>query len=390
VISEEQRFTEALVVNELERRYYLYLVGGEYEKLFYSFSPNDPNSKENKDNLNITLIRLEVEVTQAERQAQNQAKNETPEYKRMLDYMLKHRVNHKLESDNFLGSCHEFTDLKPFWQEIGGRVGFAVDDFERIQNIPWLVERITAFCARSDFKDTFKIYSNVSIKETLEVLGYPLFIWMLPKWMGEEIYRRLHPSLKPVLARLTSFGRKTSGAIATLAFNEHYNKKDKWILYSLAAINVLPLVLLISLFNQELCTLIDQQKKGLNSNESNSVKLSTLNNFKFSGDDLREVLAMEQIIKPFILEKLAFRHFDPEPYLLGFTENKDHISSLYFQARAFAFYKQLFKTGRIHPRETAIFLKRHKINKSLLSALNKIDLSSLSSQVALHDRFLQS
>jgi hypothetical protein len=99
---------------------------------------------------------------------------------------------------------------------------------------------------------------------------------------------------------------------------------------------------------------------------------------------------MEQIIKPFILEKLAFRHFDPEPYLLGFTENKDHISSLYFQARAFAFYKQLFKTGRIHPRETAIFLKRHKINKSLLSALNKIDLSSLSSQVALHDRFLQS
>jgi hypothetical protein len=390
VISEEQRFTEALVVNELERRYYLYLVGGEYEKLFYSFSPNDPNSKENKDNLNITRIRLEVEVTQAERQAQNQAKNETPEYKRMLDYMLKHRVNHKLESDNFLGSCHEFTDLKPFWQEIGGRVGFAVDDFERIQNIPWLVERITAFCARSDFKDTFKIYSNVSIKETLEVLGYPLFIWMLPKWMGEEIYRRLHPSLKPVLARLTSFGRKTSGAIATLAFNEHYNKKDKWILYSLAAINVLPLVLLISLFNQELCTLIDQQKKGLNSNESNSVKLSTLNNFKFSGDDLREVLAMEQIIKPFILEKLAFRHFDPEPYLLGFTENKDHISSLYFQARAFAFYKQLFKTGRIHPRETAIFLKRHKINKSLLSALNKIDLSSLSSQVALHDRFLQS
>jgi hypothetical protein len=255
VISEEQRFTEALVVNELERRYYLYLVGGEYEKLFYSFSPNDPNSKENKDNLNITRIRLEVEVTQAERQAQNQAKNETPEYKRMLDYMLKHRVNHKLESDNFLGSCHEFTDLKPFWQEIGGRVGFAVDDFERIQNIPWLVERITAFCARSDFKDTFKIYSNVSIKETLEVLGYPLFIWMLPKWMGEEIYRRLHPSLKPVLARLTSFGRKTSGAIATLAFNEHYNKKDKWILYSLAAINVLPLVLLISLFNQELCTL---------------------------------------------------------------------------------------------------------------------------------------
>lgn len=390
MISEEQRFTEALVVNELERRYYLYLVGGEYEKLFYSFSPNDPNSKENKDNLNITRIRLEVEVTQAERQAQNQAKNETPEYKRMLDYMLKHRVNHKLESDNFLGSCHEFTDLKPFWQEIGGRVGFAVDDFERIQNIPWLVERITAFCARSDFKDTFKIYSNVSIKETLEVLGYPLFIWMLPKWMGEEIYRRLHPSLKPVLARLTSFGRKTSGAIATLAFNEHYNKKDKWILYSLAAINVLPLVLLISLFNQELCTLIDQQKKGLNSNESNSVKLSTLNNFKFSGDDLREVLAMEQIIKPFILEKLAFRHFDPEPYLLGFTENKDHISSLYFQARAFAFYKQLFKTGRIHPRETAIFLKRHKINKSLLSALNKIDLSSLSSQVALHDRFLQS
>jgi hypothetical protein len=377
-------------VNELERRYYLYLVGGEYEKLFYSFSPNDPNSKENKDNLNITRIRLEVEVTQAERKAQNQAKNETPEYKRMLDYMLKHRVNHKLESDNFLGSCHEFTDLKPFWQEIGGRVGFAVDDFERIQNIPWLVERITAFCARSDFKDTFKIYSNVSIKETLEVLGYPLFIWMLPKWMGEEIYRRLHPSLKPVLARLTSFGRKTSGAIATLAFNEHYNKKDKWILYSLAAINVLPLVLLISLFNQELCTLIDQQKKGLNSNESNSVKLSTLNNFKFSGDDLREVLAMEQIIKPFILEKLAFRHFDPEPYLLGFTENKDHISSLYFQARAFAFYKQLFKTGRIHPRETAIFLKRHKINKSLLSALNKIDLSSLSSQVALHDRFLQS
>lgn len=390
MISEEQRFTEALVVNELERRYYLYLVGGEYEKLFYSFSPNDPNSKENKDNLNITRIRLEVEVTQAERKAQNQAKNETPEYKRMLDYMLKHRVNHKLESDNFLGSCHEFTDLKPFWQEIGGRVGFAVDDFERIQNIPWLVERITAFCARSDFKDTFKIYSNVSIKETLEVLGYPLFIWMLPKWMGEEIYRRLHPSLKPVLARLTSFGRKTSGAIATLAFNEHYNKKDKWILYSLAAINVLPLVLLISLFNQELCTLIDQQKKGLNSNESNSVKLSTLNNFKFSGDDLREVLAMEQIIKPFILEKLAFRHFDPEPYLLGFTENKDHISSLYFQARAFAFYKQLFKTGRIHPRETAIFLKRHKINKSLLSALNKIDLSSLSSQVALHDRFLQS
>lgn len=381
---------EALIINELERRYYLFLVGGDYEKLFYSFEPQDDNQEPEHNRLNISRIRLEIEVTQAERQAQRACKNGHPEYKKMLDFMLKHRINSKLESDEFLYSCREFSDLQPFWKELGGRSDFTADDFKRVEETPWLAKQILAFCQQQDFKNVFKIVPSMNLQDKLEALGYPLFIWMLPRWAGEVLYARLHPSLKPVLARLTSFGRKTSAAIATLALSEHYDKKEKWVLYSLAAINVIPLVMLISLVNEEIQTLMTQQSNALGKDPVNQKKLEVVNQFEFSGDDLRDILSMEQIIKPYILEHLDFKHFDPQPYLLGYSESDTHISSLFFQARAFAFYKQLFKTGRIHPRETAIFLKRHKINNAMLQELNKMDLSSLSNHVALHHRFLNS
>ncbi len=72
---------------------------------------------------------------------------------------------------------------------------------------------------------------------------------------------------------------------------------------------------------------------------------------------------------------------------MGYSQN-EHVANIFFQARAYAMYRNLFKTGRIHPHETAIFLKRNKINKQLLHKLNEMDLSKLQTHIALHHKLL--
>lgn len=381
-------YNEALIISELERRYYLYLIGGEYEKMFYTFDGDDTPGSNTQHQQNMSRIRLEVEVTEAERKRQSSHSWSDPEYKTMLDYMLKHRINAKLERDDFIDSCHEVSDLKPIWQAFGEKSVFDESIFELVEQHDWLVEQIWHFISRKQFVHQLNLKPEEDLRTNLKIMGYPLFIWLLPRWCGEIIYQRMHKSLRPMVNRMRQFSRFVSGAIAMLALDENISKKDKWMIYLLGIIGVLPNILIINIIDQETQNLLLQQRMSLKNQENSAAKLQVLEQYKFAGDATRDILTMDEIIKPHILENLELKHFDPLPYVLGYSIEEEKISRLFFQARAYALYRQLYKTGRIHSRETAIFLKKYSISKSLLKQLNESDLLALTTHINLHKRML--
>ncbi len=386
----QERYDEALIVSELERRYFLYVVGGEYEKMFYTFDEsNDENSKGQLFQ-RMTRIKLEVEVTEAERKRQSQRAFGDPDYKSMLDYMLKHRINTKIESDSFLHSCREVTTLKPIWQEFGNQTLFDDKVFSLLEEYPWLSEKIDSALRDPQLISLLNLDPKQALANKLKTIGYPLFIWMLPRFCGDLIFERLHPSLRNIFIRMRKFSRFVSGAIGTLAMTESIDRKNKWMIYMLGVINVLPAIMLINLINTEMLKLIAQQRKSLDNLPNPDAKLQVLNNYDFSGDNMRELLSLEEFIKPHLLESLELKHFDPCPYLLGYAGDDANISTMFFQARAYALYRQLYKTGRIHTHETAVLLKKHNINKATLHKLNAADLMSVESHIVLHKKLLSS
>jgi len=70
----DTNFDTALIINELDRRHYLYLIGGEYEKLFYTFSEDSEGKTQ------MERIRLDIEVSEAERQSVTLKKGAEAEY----------------------------------------------------------------------------------------------------------------------------------------------------------------------------------------------------------------------------------------------------------------------------------------------------------------------
>jgi len=74
--------------------------------------------------------------------------------------------------------------------------------------------------------------------------------------------------------------------------------------------------------------------------------------------------------------------------IIGHEYTQTTFSDVIFRARAYAFYPQLFKTGRIQPHETAIFLRKHQIDKNTLHQLNKFDLTSIISHIKLHHELI--
>ncbi len=383
------QYNESLILSELERRFYLYLIGGEYEKLFYSFDGEDQDDT-SSEHMMMSRIRLEVEVTSRERQKQIQGGVADPDYKAMLDYMLKGRIANKLENqENLLATCSELSDLQPILESFGSKS--AIDDelISIVENIPWLNAQVLRFAANPQYQKLVNLPNSTELNSILQCIGYPLFLWLLPRFCSEVLQNNMHPSMMPVVQRMRQFGRFTSGAIATLISEVDVPKTEKWTVYMLAAINIIPLFLIMNLINSELLKLLEQQRESLlNDPVSNARKLAVLEGYQFSGDALREFLSLEEILKPHILETIGFKYFDPMPYLLGYADPDSPIASIFFKARAYAFYRQLFKTGRIHPHETAVFLKKHDIKKQHLHQLNQYELTSIASHIKLHQKII--
>lgn len=385
--SSTEQLNEAVIINELERRYYLYVVGGDYEKLFYVFESAGKN-EEGQSFEQMTRVKLDVEVPEADRKYQTEKNSADPVYKHMLDYMLKQRIHNKLERDSVLETCQELATLKPIWQGFCSNTTFGPDLFDFIDEHTWLKGRLTTISKSPQFIKMLNLSPSKSLQDNLETIGYPLFIWLLPRVCGESIYEHLHPSIRPVFSRLRHYSRFLSGALGTLAVNGNVKNEEKWIIYMLGAISMVPNAILINTINTELCNLIEQQKKAVAGTPDEEQKLKVLSNFEFSGEILRDVLSMDEFIKPQLLEELELKHFDPSPYILGFSEETSHISTIYFQARAYAIYRQLYRTGRIHAKETAVFLKKYKINKRILFMLNETDFTDVQAHVDLHKKLL--
>lgn len=384
------QYNESLIVSELERRFYLYLIGGEFEKLFYCFDA-DINEPKDNEKMVMSRIRLEVEVTQLERQKQIQGGAEDSDYKAMLDYMLKGRISHRLENQhNLLLTCPELHQLIPILKDFGKQTEFDEELLATIEGIPWLREQIIKFSGKPEFSQQLNLPKSEHLKTLLSHIGYPLFIWLLPRFCSEVLIKKMHASMLPIVQRSRVYGRLTSGAIATLVAEENIAQQEKWTIYMLAAINNIPLVLILNLINVETIALIEQQRQALNADpQINAKKLSVLDDYQFSGDALRDFLGLEEILKPHILETIGFEHFDPMPYLFGYAAEDSVLGNLFFKARAYAFYKQLFKTGRIHPHETAIFLKKYQIDKAQLAKLNEQEITSIASHIKLNQQLVK-
>ncbi|MCC2616768.1 hypothetical protein LJ739_10990 [Aestuariibacter halophilus] len=382
-IAPEPLINEGLILSELERRYYLFLIGGCYEKLFYAFEGKEEEAFSFAQG-NLCRILLDVEVSQSQRRQQSHAHCEAPEYKSMLDYVLKHRINARLENDDLLASCREIAAILPFWRNLDKWQTFTPELINGVLAIDWLVETIRAFSRQPKYRKQLNLPDSDDVKVLLNAMGYRLFVWLLPRWIGMEIANRLHPSLHHTVDRIRTNGRLVSGAIA-LSLQQQQHRLDTeqtWTLYTLAGLNLAPLILLISMISEEVTGLIEQQRANLDP-EVDASKRQVLDTFVMDGDTLREFLSMEEIIKPHILENLGFSAFDPLPYILGYT-NDDPISQVFHQAKAYAIYRQLFKTGRIHPRETAVFLKKYGISRSLLHTMNDVDLTDLTNHIQLY------
>lgn len=386
-------YNEAIILSELERRFYLYLIGGDYEKLFYTLDENltdgltDP---ENEEELGMSRIRLEMEVTKQQRQNQVRANNADPEYKGVLDYMLKTRINNRLENElDILKTCPQLEDIKPFLKSFGKDTEFSLELFEEIQAVPWLTAQIKRFADNPEYAELVELSDKNDIRKILSAMGYPLFMWLLPRFVSEILHANMHESLRPLVSRIRHYGRFTSGAIATLVQQEDATQKDKWMIYMLAGINIIPLFLLVNLVNSELKKLLEEQLASLENDKAcNADKLAVIEHYQFSSDALRDFLCLEEILKPHILEDIGFENFDPLPYLLGYADEQTPFADVFLRARAYAFYRQLFKTGRIQPHETAIFLRQHQIDKNTLHQLNEFDLTSIVSHIKLHQELI--
>lgn len=388
-------YNEAIILSELERRFYLYLIGGDYEKLFYTFEEgtvDDAHEQSDDEQINMSRIRLEVEVTQQQRQNLVRGNSADPEYKGILDYMLKSRINNQLENqEDILKTRQQIEDIKPILKGFGKDTEFNETLFQDIEAVPWLTAQIKRFANNPEYDQLVDLPDKVNIRNILSSLGYPLFIWLLPRFVSEILHANMHHSLRPLVGRMRQYGRFTSGAIATLVQQEPGSAKDKWMIYMLAGINIIPLFLLVNLVNSEIKKLLDEQLASLEHDKvTNADKLAVIEHYQFSSDALRDFLCLEEILKPHILEDIGFENFDPLPYLLGYADDQTPLADVFFRARAYAFYRQLFKTGRIQPHETAIFLRKHQIDKNTLHQLNEFDLTSIVSHIKLHNELIHS
>lgn len=381
----ESTYDEALIINELERRYYLYLIGGAYEKLFYVFSDTRAHSNYSQ----MQRIRLDVEVSQAERQELANQHCCNVDYKNMLEYILKTRISHALEHEgSLLELATEVRQILPFLRSLTEEQRISNLTIENIYQLPWLKERIQTFLSTDESCQLLGLKQKSDFMDKLLIVGLPLFYWLLPRWVGEGLRSQLLPSLRQVFDKVRLYSRIMAGAIACLSVNAELDSHAKWRLHCLSAISVIPITILLSIIDNEVKQLLAAQQKNLSDAPSDDSRRQILANFQVPGELLRETLSMEQIVKPHILESLQLSNFNPIEILTGYADQQDEVANIYHQARAYSFYRQLYKTGRIHLHETAIFLKQYNISRQKLTLLNQQDLSDLAVQVNLLKQIL--
>ena len=144
------------------------------------------------------------------------------------------------------------------------------------------------------------------------------------------------------------------------------------------------------MISEEMKTLIITQRTGLDDTDENVKRIATLESYEVSGDVLQDIFSAEEVIKPHLIEAIGFPHFNAQRYLLGFEGKPDKLARIFFQARAYALYRLLFKTGRIHAQETAVFLKKYQVGKSTLFILNETELGDFTQHMILLHNYLDS
>lgn len=381
---ESHLYDNGLILSELERRFYLYLIGGDYERMFYTFADEGDGKPIKMGEKLMQRIRLDVEVSASERRTLQAKLSLHPEYQAMLDKLLEKRIRARLEhSGDLINASPEILDVIPIVKKFGGDRHFSDEMLSQINDIPWIKEQLLAFINIPEIYDSLMLTRSTDINVQLRDIGFPMFIWLLPRFYCEHIDDSIHPSLLNVFNKIREFARLVAGAIVTIALSERLPVQTTWRLYTLAAINCVPIVLLVVIINKEMTQMLEEQKKMFP--DAKSPQGLVLENYEYDADSLRDVLVTEEFIKPHIIETLAFEDFDPFAYLFP-VDQTDRRMNIFNQARAYAFYRQLYKTGRIHPHEAGALLKNYSISKATLDRLNRSDLSSMMTHLRLHDR----
>lgn len=379
-------YDKAVIINELERRYYLYLIGGDYERLFYTFSGTDNQASYAQ----MQRIKLDVEVGTAERAALSKRNSADPDYQNMLEYLLQSKVDKALQNTaNLIEASPEIFDTLPLLRSFSAQQKLSDVTLGLVKQIPWLEKQIFDFLSKQENCQMLSIERDVDPQTTLNSLSYPQFYWLLPKWTFDQLNQQLHPSLQRIYAKIRSYSRIMSGAIACLSVNANVKKDEKWQLYILAALSVIPITILLTIVNSELVALTNKQSQNLTQSASDEKRQAMLSEFQIPGDMLRRILQTEEFIKPHVFESLGMLHFNPVPLLMGYAATEDSTAAIFHQARAYSFYRQLYKTGRIHTHETAVFLKQHNISKQKLTALNQQDLAKFAIHFELLHRIVK-
>lgn len=375
-------YNHGLILNELERRFYLYLIGGDYEKLFYTFDSSD------QDEFGYMMrVRLDVEIENLQQALDKKRGQHDPEYVKMLDYLATNRIIGALENETDLFKYNSpLSDILPLLCDFSGQGRLTDSYINELRNYPWLWQRIEDFLKRTDSQQFFKLNPADSPEQQLQTLGYPMYCWLIPRFCADQLQTQLHPSLRPTMGRLRSYGRLVAGAICSLMLSHGVIPEQRWQFYCLAAIDNIALTTLLGAMNSHLNDVMRIQNKSLADSTQDQKRRKILDNYSLPGQMLRQVFCMEEVVKPYMLDMINFNHFDPSPFILGYTDGQHPIAGLFKQAKAYAFYRQLYKTGRIHTHETVILLKQNRIGKATLAMLNKQELASFATHLQLHEQ----
>ncbi|MBD1388224.1 hypothetical protein IC617_02165 [Neiella sp. HB171785] len=382
-------YQEQIVLSELERRFYLYLIGGDYERLFYSFVGSSETDSNGNDQQELVRVRLDVEVSESERRQNFQSWCPDPQYRKMLDWMLTSRINARLQQqDDLLQVCPEMVDVLPVIRDIGCAKDFNRDLINHVAEVEWLSRKVRAFIDNPLHQALLGLSSSASFEQHLEEMGYPLFIWCIAKMIGEQINEHIHPSLKFTLSKVRYYGRIVGGTIVYLALQEGYDEIDKWKTYLLAGLSILPLGVLISLASFEIRELINQQQNALDGQSNTEFRHQILNHYSLPGDRLRHLIEQEERLKPLLFQAIGFTNFDPLKFITQSNKQRSNSQpNLFEKARAYAFYRQLYGTGRMKGHETLILLNSFGFSMDLLHQLNRMDLVSFTSHVELYAKY---
>lgn len=370
--------SDALIMNELDRRFYIYLVGGEFEQRYYSLLRGIKDDDQlGSGGQVMSRIKLDIEA-EHEKERQNQARfAQAPDadYQRMLEFIINKKLAHRVEKDEeLLIQCPVINDILPlirlaFQSNIDAQAVFA-----EVHNIPWLSKAIMQFASNGNIAKHFQITSKDGIGQILQRVGPEFIICLLPRMFADEAQQFVTPGLSTAFKKIRMFGRMMASASMYLSKFSLKADLPVWQYGMLSSLNCLPLLLLLLTCSDTIEEEVRCQRNLLAADQDNDLKLSILNDICISDDHLSDLLQLDELIKPFLFESLEIKGFDLMEYVTG--NEKGQCRDVLTQARAYAFYLQLYKTERINKRETEVYLKRCGISEYVIKNLNSLNLLS--------------